>query len=595
MQKVCKECFESTSNSRFGDNIQKNLKCLRTVDTGELSPDSIDEECDTKCVDAYGFIREKSDLENSDDLDIYYENQMKAWNNYLLSHADLMGNYQTLKSLVRGGIPPKIRGALWHKLLRSQEFSSLYPEDYYRNLVQIGMSRKDSTDFKQIEKDLKRTFPSHTYFDRSGGIQSLKRILLAYSVRNPLVGYCQSMNFIVGMLLLFMEEENAFWALCMISERILCSANLSYEDSFGDAVNVPSFTYFQKNLAGVRIDQEVFGELIASKMPKISSKLDSLDIQLSALTIQWFLCMFTNTLPFELVLRLWDCIFLEGAIVLFRASLAILHLLEKEIISSDSFECIFETLINFLSEKCWNINDFMKTCFRYTGKSSSLSEKIATARKHVIERSAESFSHPILWKKELANIHKKLFSAILPELLVKYKRKSKLLSKRKRNILLTPRTFEEVSTILKTFDLDILLSKHISEKGNAVFSESKVYEAEMRNGVEIEYFDEDNNDELVDYKDGDKIILLEVKESPEKIERDRALTVYLEKLYRRCAAYEDCKHFPKTEADRKEYIDRYGESFLHDVLCFGVPVNISSRLTLSFGQMRHAECSLAQL
>lgn len=37
------------------------------------------------------------------------------------------------------------------------------------------------------------------------GLDELRRVLVAYSWHNPRVGYCQSMNFLVAMLLLFMK------------------------------------------------------------------------------------------------------------------------------------------------------------------------------------------------------------------------------------------------------------------------------------------------------------------------------------------------------------------------------------------------------
>lgn len=46
-----------------------------------------------------------------------------------------------------------------------------------------------------------------------GGQASLRRVLRAYSVYDRDVGYCQGMNFIAGMFLTFMSEEEAFWLL----------------------------------------------------------------------------------------------------------------------------------------------------------------------------------------------------------------------------------------------------------------------------------------------------------------------------------------------------------------------------------------------
>ena len=70
-------------------------------------------------------------------------------------------------------------------------------------------------------QDLARTFPSNTWMCTAEGQAALRRVLLAFSVQNPKVGYCQSMNFLAATLLLALDraEEKAFWVLvCLIDD-----------------------------------------------------------------------------------------------------------------------------------------------------------------------------------------------------------------------------------------------------------------------------------------------------------------------------------------------------------------------------------------
>ena len=60
-------------------------------------------------------------------------------------------------------------------------------------------------------------------------------------------------------------------------------------------------------------------------MTRFTSLFDRrLQLPIEPLTVNWFLCLFVNTLPLETALHLWDCTFYEGIKVLFRAALAVL-------------------------------------------------------------------------------------------------------------------------------------------------------------------------------------------------------------------------------------------------------------------------------
>ena len=70
-------------------------------------------------------------------------------------------------------------------------------------------------------QDLARTFPSNAWMATAEGQATLRRVLLAFSVQNPRIGYCQSMNFLAAMLLMALDqaEERAFWVLvCLIDD-----------------------------------------------------------------------------------------------------------------------------------------------------------------------------------------------------------------------------------------------------------------------------------------------------------------------------------------------------------------------------------------
>ena len=97
--------------------------------------------------------------------------------------------------------------------------------------------------------------------------------------------------------------------------------------------------YFSNNLRSLSVDMAVLRELMRIKLPDLSEHLQNLQRQATAhdnagsnsyeppltnvFTMQWFLALFATCSPEQLVLRVWDCILLEGSEVLLRVALAI--------------------------------------------------------------------------------------------------------------------------------------------------------------------------------------------------------------------------------------------------------------------------------
>ena len=90
-----------------------------------------------------------------------------------------------------------LQGAVWkaivdHKLMRCG--NERFQTDYYKKLLaNYNPSRKLTPAAKQIELDLLRTLPNNKHYEgpHADGIAKLRRVLLAYSVHNPDVEYCQ--------------------------------------------------------------------------------------------------------------------------------------------------------------------------------------------------------------------------------------------------------------------------------------------------------------------------------------------------------------------------------------------------------------------
>uniref|UniRef100_A0A8D2EUW5 RUN and TBC1 domain-containing protein 3 n=1 Tax=Theropithecus gelada TaxID=9565 RepID=A0A8D2EUW5_THEGE len=168
----------------------------------------------------------------------------------------------------------------------------------------------------------------------SGALQKKRNSELSYReiVKNSSNDETLAAKQVAACLLLFLEEEDTFWMMCAIIEDLLPAS------------------YFSTTLLGVQTDQRVLRHLIVQYLPRLDKLLQEHDIELSLITLHWFLTAFASVVDIKLLLRIWDLFFYEGSRVLFQLTLGMLHLKEEELIQSENSASIFNTLSDIPSQ-----------------------------------------------------------------------------------------------------------------------------------------------------------------------------------------------------------------------------------------------------
>lgn len=251
------------------------------------------------------------------------------WENYLVNFpvGKPLQKSPELKALVRTGIPQEFRSRVWRgcvELHAGQERADKGPGYYEDLLTSPTITSAFDPAVKQIELDLLRTLPNNRHYETpdAPGINPLRRVLLAYSRRNLIVGYCQGLNRLAAIALLFMSEEDAFWCLVTVVEYIMPR------------------DYYSRTLEASQVDQRVLKDLMIEKLPRLYAHLESNKVDLSLFTFNWFLTVFVDTIPAETYLYIWDVFLYEGNKVLFRFALAIFKICETEILNQEDYMAI---------------------------------------------------------------------------------------------------------------------------------------------------------------------------------------------------------------------------------------------------------------
>eukprot|EP01096_Ripella_sp_DP13-Kostka_P000270 TRINITY_DN1033_c0_g1_i1.p1 TRINITY_DN1033_c0_g1~~TRINITY_DN1033_c0_g1_i1.p1 ORF type:complete len:472 (-),score=162.47 TRINITY_DN1033_c0_g1_i1:19-1434(-) len=252
---------------------------------------------------------------------------------------------------LRKGIPNTLRAEIWKKLLCTADLRGKDPDMYPRLL------KEESRYAGQIQLDIHRTLPHHIYYKESGGFGQTRlfNVLKAYSNYDKHVGYCQGMGFITAFLLLYVPEEDAFYLLVKLLR--------DYE----------LVGLFEPGFHGLYKAFFIHEQLFDLFLPRLSSHFKTQGIAASMYCTKWYMEIFISSLPFPFVIRVWDLLFCEGTAVLYKVSLAILKLLQKELLKLP-FEEILRRLQDLGKWLCATItpDDLINACSEFNLPSKRL-------------------------------------------------------------------------------------------------------------------------------------------------------------------------------------------------------------------------------
>jgi len=95
---------------------------------------------------------------------------------------------------------------------------------------------------------------------------------------------------------------------------------------------------YYSEMAGVIVDSTILHKFIECYMPDLVSYLSEIgcELNLDTIILKWFVSLFVQSLPIKFSLIIWDMLFLEGNIVLFKASLGLFKILKKDLMTKTS-------------------------------------------------------------------------------------------------------------------------------------------------------------------------------------------------------------------------------------------------------------------
>ncbi|XP_071877834.1 related to the N terminus of tre oncogene [Bombus fervidus] len=275
-------------------------------------------------TDRYGFIHDKRLPQKPDPNEIKTHRvemeRLKKWEK-MTKQWDSSSTKEKLRRRVYKGIPNRFRGQVWALLLG---IKNLKKEQAGKYEEMLQLARKWSTEIRQIDADVARQYRDHINYRERYSIKqrSMFYVLAAYSMYNMEVGYCQGMSVLAGLLLLYMDEEDAFWGLSVLLADKKYTMHGFYVDGF------PKLNRFIEH----------HDKIMNKFLPKLKRKLDKCGCDSILYALKWFFVVFQERTPVSLGLRIWDIFLLDGDRILPAMAYTVMKMHKRFLMPMESLD-----------------------------------------------------------------------------------------------------------------------------------------------------------------------------------------------------------------------------------------------------------------
>ena len=239
----------------------------------------------------------------------------QLWEKLLNSSSSVAADFPTLARAVEKGVPKPRRGEVWQTLVNTRNTMETQQPSWCRHAAHDDYSLSshsvDYENFPLLDEpyedllgqltshqhaiiiDLGRTFPTQKYFQASlgPGQLSLYNLLKAYSLLDSQVGYCQGLSFIGGVLLMHLEEKEAYYML----RYLMLELGLRRQ--------------YLPDMAALQVELYQMARLLRDSHRDLYEHLEENEISPTLYAAPWFLTLFASQFPLGFVVRVFGKLF----------------------------------------------------------------------------------------------------------------------------------------------------------------------------------------------------------------------------------------------------------------------------------------------
>ncbi len=279
-----------------------------------------------ECVGAVPACGENSTEHSPKDLSADLVPEEICLQQYALMNPGKFGERLTM------GPPAEYRWMAWKTAL---QIANLRVSGLYQQLCD---RREECSALSTILQDRDRTFADQA-FSRPG----LENVLVAYSLYDPEVGYCQGMNYLAGFLLIVSgsKEEDCFWTLVALMKRKVPGDRLEVDGLRG---------LYCENFPLLRIMLGLFESVLAAENPGLKEHLRQIGLPNEIWLQQWVSSLFLYSFPVGCCVRFWDAILVHGVSFILPISCAVVDSVCPALVQGGMDRC-YATLKSLGKEK----------------------------------------------------------------------------------------------------------------------------------------------------------------------------------------------------------------------------------------------------